>query len=331
MYVWWIFLFLIYQIIAEQHESESVSNDEDLQTGISTRKIGRMRYLDGEVMIFQNQQKSTEFFFTPFPYLQSEEIECHENFLDDRIELSLQVELYTPQLIQTAKDYIHKYQPVLCGNTTSSSVCDVSLLPINSIRLVQRNSRSNNTHQKYTLDDSWQLGTLLLQSMEFVIYTSNMTVCEQLRKTLTERCRSPNFEVHYSIHGQRAVQRQLEVNAEHISSTNMYNQIRAQFSSAETVLLTENDFKELLSQSTDRSTGTLRLQEGFDSLQDPKAIHKLLEQQLSEQQVCENETTEAISYLFVLLGTTGNDQRQTVGKSVLDDGIDTTRSPGQNS
>jgi hypothetical protein len=69
----------------------------------------------------------------------------------------------------------------------------------------------------------------------------------------------------------------------------MYNQIRAQFSSMETVLLTENDFKELLSQSTDRITMTLRSQEGFNSLQEPMAINKLLKQQLSTQQVCENE------------------------------------------
>ncbi len=288
MYIWWIFLFLTYKTVAGQQGSELVSNDGDFQVEISTKKIGRMKYLDGEVMIFQNQQKHTEFFFTPFPYLESEETQCHENFLNDRIELGIQVELYTPQLIQATKDYLYKYQSILCGNTTTSSMCDVSLLPINSIRLIQRDSRSNKTHQKYTLEDSWQPGTLILQSMEFVIYTSNMTLCEQLRKTLTERCRLPNFEVHYSIHGQRTVQKQLEVNTEHISGTNIYNQIRAQFPSAETVLLTGNDFKELLSQSTDRITMTLRSQEGFDSLQDPIAVHKLLEQQLSDQQVCGN-------------------------------------------
>jgi hypothetical protein len=228
MYIWWILLFLTYKTIADQQRSESVSDDGDFQEEISTKKIGRMKYLDGEVMIFQNQQKLTEFFFTPFPYLQSEETQCHENFLDDRIELALQIELYTPQLIQTAKDYLHKYQSVVCGNLTSSSMCDVSLLPINSIRLVQRDSRSNNTHQKYTVEDSWQLGTLLLQSMEFIIYISNMTVCEKLRKTLTERCRLSNFEVHYSIHSQRIVKRQVEVNTEHISSTSSPSLVRMQ-------------------------------------------------------------------------------------------------------
>jgi hypothetical protein len=289
MYIWWILLFLTYKTVGDQQGSASVSNDGgNFQAEISTKKIGQMKYLDGEVLIFQNQQKPTKFFFTPFPYLEPEETQCYKNDLDDRIELALQIELYTPQLIQAAKDYLHKYQSVLCGSTTSSSICDVSLLPVNSIRFVQRDSRSNNTHQKYTVEDSWQSGTLLLQSMEFVIYASNITVCEQLYKTLTERCRLSNFEVHYSTHGQRTVQRQLEVNTQHISSTNIYNQIRAQFSSAETVLLTENDFKELLSQSTDNIIMPLRLEEKFDSLQDPIAIHKLLEQQLANQQVCGN-------------------------------------------
>ena len=307
MYIGWIFLLLICGHATEQYGSESINNDEDFQTEISTNKIGRMRYIDGEVMIFQNQQKPTEFFFTPFPYLQSEETQCHENALDDRIELGVQVELYTPQLIQAAKDYIHRYQSVLCGNISSSSMCDVSLLPINSIRLIQRNSRLNNTQQKYTLDDSWQLGTLVLQTMEFLIYTSNMTVCEQLHKTLTDRCRTSNFEVHYSTHGQRTVQRQLEVTTEHLSTTHIYNQIRTRFPVVDTVLLAENHFKELLSQSTDRSIMTLRSQEGFDSLQDPTVIHQLLEQQLSDQQVCDNNSQQSISHSFILLGATRND------------------------
>ncbi|CAF3395371.1 unnamed protein product [Rotaria sp. Silwood2] len=239
-------------------------------------------------MIAQNQQKPTDFFFTPFPYVQSDETNCYENELHDRMELGLQVELYTPHLVQAVKDYLHKHQPSLCGNSTSFSLCDISLLPMNSIRLVEKRSNSITTRQKYTLEDSWQSATLLLQSMEFVIYTSNMTTCEKLRKTLTERCRLPNFEIHYSLYGQQTVQRQLEITTEHITTTTMYNRIRAQFPSAETVVLTGGDFKELLSESTDRITMTLRIQEGFETIQDPMTIDKLLEQQLSAQQVCTN-------------------------------------------
>ena len=107
-------------------------------------------------------------------------------------------------------------------------MCDVSLLPINSIRLAQRDLHLNNTHQKYKLDDNWQSGILHLQSMEFVLYISNMSVCEQLRKSLLERCRLSNFEVHYSTVGQRTVQRQPEANKKHSSTTSSPLTLRTQ-------------------------------------------------------------------------------------------------------
>ncbi len=78
----------------------------------------------------------------------------------------------------------------------------------------------------------------------------------------------------------------------------MYNQIRAQFSSVETVLLTGNDFEELVSQSIEQITMTLRQQEGFENLEDPRTINRLLEQQLSTEQVCENLTISTYYSLF---------------------------------
>ncbi|CAF4954337.1 unnamed protein product, partial [Rotaria sp. Silwood1] len=261
---------------------------------MGTKNIGRIKYQDGEVVIKQNQQKQTDFFFTPFPYLRPEETQCYENVFSDRVELGLQVELYTPQLIRAVKDYVYKYQSSLCGNTTSLPMCDVSLLPMHSIRLVQKDTRPNNTDQKYTLVESWYSATLLLQSMKFIMYTSNITVCEQLRKALTENCQLPNFELQYSLHGQHSAQRQLEVNTEHVTSTNMYNQIRAQFPTAETVVLTGNDFKKLLSEATDHITMTLRLEEGFEHLADPIAIDKLLQHQLSNQQARLEETDKKL-------------------------------------
>lgn len=287
MDVWWIFLILILKIMVEHSGSDLANSVSIFQTEVSTKNIGWIKYRDGKVLITQNQKKQTDFFFTPFPYLEREESECEDNDFSGRTELKLEVELYTPQLEQSIKDYLHKYQSTLCGNQTSSFVCDVSLLPMNSIRLVQGGSRSSGINYMYTLDETWKPATLLLQSMEFVIYPSNMTVCKQLLRAVTEKCRLPNFEIQYSLHGQQTVQRQLEVNTEHVTSTTMYNQIRAQFPSAETVVLTGGDFKELLSESTDRITMTLRVEEGFENLQDPMAIDKLLERQLSAQQVCD--------------------------------------------
>src|ERR1700722_15576896 len=97
MNIWWIFLFLIYKTVADQSASELTNNGGIFQVEVSTKTICRIKYRDGEVVIAQNQQKNTDFFFSPFPYLQPEETQCHENVLSDRIELGLQVELYTPQ------------------------------------------------------------------------------------------------------------------------------------------------------------------------------------------------------------------------------------------
>jgi len=285
MHIWWIFLFFAYETVADQSRSELANNGGIFQVEVSTKTIGQIPYRDGQVVIAQNQQKNTDFFFTPFPYLQPDKTKCHQNKFSRRIELGLQVELYTPQLTQTVKDYLYKFQSSLCGNTTSSFVCDVSLLPMNSIRLFQKDSHSNNIHREYTLEDSWKPASQRLQSMEFVIYASNMSACEEFREALIEECRLPDFEVHYTLHGQQTVQRQLEVNTEHIVNTNMYNQIRAQFPSTETVVLTGNDFKEFLSEFKDHTTIRLRMEEGFENLQDPMAIDKILEKQLSTQQV----------------------------------------------
>jgi hypothetical protein len=288
MYMWWILLFFTYKTAADQPGVESTSNSGNFQVEVSPKIIGRIKYRDGEVVIYQNEQKHTDFFFTPFPYLQPNETQCHENFVTDDIELELRVEFYTPELIQAVKDYLYKYQSSLCDNTTYSSACDISLLPMNSVRLVQRGSRSNTIHQKYTLEENWQPTTLRLQSMGFVIYTWNMTVCEQLRTTLAKKCRLSNFEIQYSLHGQQRVQWQLDVKTEHVTNTPIYQQIRSQFPSTETVLLTEDDLKELISESIHRATMTLRTQEGFEKLEDSMDIDKLLKQHLSTQQVCEN-------------------------------------------
>jgi hypothetical protein len=286
MDIWRIFLILILKTMVERSGSDLSISENIFQTEVSTKNVGRIRYRDGNVLITQNQKKQTDFFFTPFPYLEREESQCEDNDFSGRTELKIQVELYTLQLEQFVKDYLHKYQTALCGNETSSSMCDVSLLPMNSIRLVQGGSRSNGINHMYTLDDTWKSATLLLQRMDFVINPSNMTVCKQLLRAVTEKCRLPNFEIQYSLHGQQTAKRQLEVNTEHVTSTTMYNQIRAQFPSAETVVLTGGDFKELLSESTDRITMTLRVEEGFENLQDPIVIDKLLERQLSARQVC---------------------------------------------
>ncbi|CAF1288507.1 unnamed protein product [Rotaria magnacalcarata] len=284
-YIWFLLLIFIVQTCAERNKS-LVSNECGIsQAELNTKHIGRINYRDGTVMISQNRKKPNEFFFTPFPYVLPKETNCYKNELNDRIELGLQIELYTPSLIHAVKNYLHKHQQVRCGISMLYVLCDITLVPMKSIRLVQKSSNSSSHLQKYSVDDSWHSATLLLQSMEFIIYSSSMRACEELRKTLAERCRLQNLEVHYSLSDEQVVQRQVEVTTEYVTSTTIFNRIRAQFPSSNTVCLTRGDFKELIRESMSRIVTTLRVQVGFEDLQEPIFIDKLLEQQLSTEQV----------------------------------------------
>ncbi|CAF1068365.1 unnamed protein product [Didymodactylos carnosus] len=66
----------------------------------------------------------------------------------------------------------------------------------------------------------------------------------------------------------------------------MFNRIQSQFPRSDTVALTGGDFKQLISEITDRIIMKVRVQEGFDSqLQDPVGLDRLLERQLQFKQV----------------------------------------------
>ncbi|CAF2563130.1 unnamed protein product [Rotaria sp. Silwood2] len=176
-----------------------------------------------------------------------------------------------------------QYFPKLCSE---NSTCDASLLPMSAIRLVQKGLRTDKSRQMYTINEEWRSNTLLLQSIEFVIYTANQSICEHLRSSIVERCYLSNFEIHYSLHSEKTVERQVEINTEQITGTSMYNRILSQFPQSDTVTLTGGDFKQLISEVSDRITMKLRVQEGFDSqLQDPITLEKILERQLQFKQV----------------------------------------------
>ena len=104
--------------------------------------------------------------------------------------------------------------------------------------------------------------------MEFLIYLSTLTLCEQLQKTMIQHYRLSNFQFHYSIDDQQIIEKRLTLIMEYINETIISKQIRAQFPRAETVLLTGDHFNELIRQSMDRIIAKLRLQKGFDGLDD---------------------------------------------------------------
>ncbi|CAF1578863.1 unnamed protein product, partial [Didymodactylos carnosus] len=178
-----LLLFGLLGLVSSQDSTSTSSRSIVIhQVEVGTSSIGRIKYEDGEVILYPNQRKPTDIFFTPFPRVDPSNSECQENILSSHVELSLSVELYTPQLV--------------------------------------------------------------------------------------------------------AVERQVEITTEHITETTMFNRIRSQFPRSDMVTLTGDDFKQLLSEVTDKITMKLRVQEGFDSqLQDPITLDRVLERQLQFKQV----------------------------------------------
>ncbi|CAF3997016.1 unnamed protein product [Rotaria magnacalcarata] len=263
--------------------SASTDSDDIWKVEIGTSSMGRIKYEDGEVVLYQNRLKPTDIFFTPFPRVDPTTSNCLENILSGYIELNLSVELYTSRLVHAVKSYLKQYFSELCAKNVT---CDVSLLPMSAVRLVQKGLRTSKTRELYTIDDEWHSNTLLLQAIDFVIYTTNQTACERLRSSIVERCYLSNFEIHYTLHSEKTVERQVEISTEQVTSTDMFNKIHSRFSQSDTVALTGGDFKQLINEVTDKVTMKLRVQEGFDAkIQDPIDLGKLIERQLQFKQV----------------------------------------------
>ena len=98
---------------------------------------------------------------------------------------------------------------------------------MHSVRLFQRGLRTTDSRNRYTLDNEWHSNTQLRQTIEFIIYTSNMSVCQNLKESIVSPCRLANFEVHYLLHGQQTISRKLEITTDYVTETSMYNQMRS--------------------------------------------------------------------------------------------------------
>ena len=274
-------LFLLINTV-DADGSSSSSSKSIFQAKLATTNIGRFKYQDGEVLLSQNQLRSTDFFFTPFPHIEPNLTECNYNDLSGHCELTLSVSLYTSHLVNSIEQHLKQYY-----NICRIEHCDVSLLPMHSIRLHQKGLRTRDSQQKYVLDNDWHSNTQLRQSIEFIIYTTNMSVCQHLKISISSHCHLSNFEIHYLLHDQQIVARQLEITTEHITNTFMYNQIKSQFDAnqQDTIALTGDDFKNLISDINEQITMNLRVDEGYDSLQDPISIEKILDRQLHYKQM----------------------------------------------
>jgi hypothetical protein len=248
-----------------------------------TYNVGRVKYENGEVSLFQNQDKPTNFLFTPFPLVNSSNSKCHENILSGYIELSLSVDLYTSKLTETIKTYLKEQIPTLCDQNTT---CHISMLPMNVIGLIQKGLRTNQSKEMYKIHSDWFPNPIFLQSINFPIYTMNKSICEDLLSSLIKNCYLSNFEIHYSLQPEKLIERQIDITTEHITSTLIFNQILTQFSIFDTVVITNNDYKQLLSEIIDRINIKLRVQEGFgSSVQDPIVLERLIGQRLPFGQV----------------------------------------------
>lgn len=264
------------------------NNTQSYSSNIWTAKlpatnIGGFKYHDGQVILLQNQLKSSDFFFTPFPYIEPNLTTCYYNEFDDQTELKLFVSLYTPNLLEDIEKDIKKNHPDLCAKEG----CKVSLLPMHSIRLFQKGRRPPDSRKRYTVDSEWQSNTQLRQTIEFIIQTSNMHVCESLKNSIKTHCSLSNFEIHYALEGQQTAARTVEVTTEHVTDTSMYNKIKSQFPSNDQgiIALTGADYKKLLSETMDQITANIRVDEGYESMQDPIDIDRMLDRQLKFNEI----------------------------------------------
>ena len=148
-------------------------------------------------------------------------------------------------------------------------------------------ARSTESQKKYIVDSEWHSNTQLRQTIEFAIQVSNMSVCKSLKESIVTRCRLSNFEIHYALEGQQTAARTIEVTTTHVTNTAMYNKIKSQFPSnnQDTFALTGNDYKNLLSETMDQITMNIRVEEGYESIQDPIGIDQMLDRQLKFNQV----------------------------------------------
>lgn len=245
--------------------------------------IGHIKYEDGEIFIYQNQKKPTHFFFTPFPVVNPWNSECHNNMLTGHTEFTLVVELYTPKLVQAVHAYLHQQFPIIFNPNNTVSL---SLLPVDTIRLVQNGHRKKSSQEVYTIGDKCYYNTLFRRSVKFPIYTVNETVCEHLKSSVIQNCRMLNLRAHYTLHSEVTIERQFEITTRQIMNTSMFSQIESQFPKYQVVALTNGDFKRLISEITDTIIMKLKIQEGFNcEPQDPIVIENLLTKELRLKQV----------------------------------------------
>ncbi|CAF3875393.1 unnamed protein product, partial [Adineta steineri] len=278
------YIFAIILLVCFQKSVSELSEHPsgNWRTDIRTTNVGRVKYKKGEVNLFQNQEKPTSFFFTSFPLVNPLNSKCHTNILSGYVELSLAVELYTSQLTEAVNNYLKEHFSTLCN---SNKTCHISMLPMNVIGLIQKGLRANKTQEMYKINQEWFPNTVFLQSINFPIYTKNESICEHLLSTLVDDCYLSNFEIHYSLQPEKLVERQIDITTEQITSTAIFNRIRSQFSMSDTIVITNDDYKQLLNEIIDKINMKLRAQEGFgSSIQDSTVIERLLDQQLSFKQ-----------------------------------------------
>ncbi|CAF3812454.1 unnamed protein product [Rotaria sp. Silwood1] len=293
---WFLVLFSLSTIAlivctgTQENSEHSITADNNTQNAnnnihieqIRITNVGRFQYQDGEVILFQNQLKPSDFFFTPFPHVEPNLTDCNYNDLSGYTELILVVSLYTTNLLESIKHHIKNQ-----NDTCHTKHCGVSLLPMRFIRLIQKGLRTSESKEKYTLDSEWHSNTQFRQTIEFIIYISNMSICESLKNSIISRCHLSNFEIQYSLHGQQTADRTLEVTTEHVTKTSMYKRIKSQFPSdhQDTVALTRDDYKNLLNETMEQITMAVPVEEGYEGIQDPVEINRLLDCQLQYKQV----------------------------------------------
>lgn len=270
-----IFTFIYSPLSAEQATFAAVS--------LRSESVGRMKYEDGEVILFASERTPASIFFTPMPRLDPSASKCYVNVLNEHVELNLAVQLYTSAMAAAIHSYAKRHWSTMCA---ANDTCDVFLLPIRAIRLVHKTRRTNVTRQLFTVNEEWSSYTTFMQSIDFSIHSPNENACEQLRTSIVERCRLSDFEVQYSLHPSKTVERSIAVTTDQVQSTALFNRVRSRLPNVDVVAMTHEDFQQLVGEVTERTLMKLRVQRGLDSsLKNPVEFERVLQQQLQYNQV----------------------------------------------
>lgn len=199
----------------------------DRRPQIPSESVDRFKYQNAEILLFQHPTEPSHFFFTPSATIDPNAITCTPD-------LTLLVSLSTPDLLESLREYLVRQH-----RHCQTDRCQLFPLSIQSLRLVSTVDRTREFH----LDSH----SSLAQSVKFILRTSSLSDCHDVKSSIDSHCPSPQLEMQYSSRDLRMIPL--------AGNTSIYKQLQRQFSTRlpNRVPLTSDDFETLVSQIIDQA------------------------------------------------------------------------------